>query len=107
MIRLPASLLVVAGLVVVTAPVPGQTPASRAYLLNVGQGQTFSDIGSDNQTKPEIVADFKELGGKAIKVSFFKATRSAIASPRSRTGSPSPPYASTSSTPARTRPSSD
>jgi hypothetical protein len=65
-------LLLAAGFIAVTASVPGQGPATRAYLLNVGQGQTFSEIGSDDKTRPEVVDDFKELGGKAIKVAFFK-----------------------------------
>jgi hypothetical protein len=65
-------LLAAAGLAVATVSTPGQAPSSKAYLLNVGSGQTFSDIGSDDKTRPELVADFKELGGKALKVAFFK-----------------------------------
>lgn len=65
-------LLAAASLIMATASTSGQAPASKAYLLNVGKGQTFNDIGSDDKTKPEIVEDFKELGGKALKVAFFK-----------------------------------
>ena len=65
-------LLAAAGLIVATASAPGQTPVSMAYLLNVSKKQTFTDIGSDDKTKPEFVEDFKELGGKALKVTFFK-----------------------------------
>jgi hypothetical protein len=70
-IRTPLMLLAAAGLIVVTAYTPGQTPTSKAYLLNVTLGQTFNSIGSDDKTKPELVEDFKELGGKAVKVAFF------------------------------------
>jgi hypothetical protein len=70
--RMLLMLLLAAGLVVATASTPGQAPASRAYLLNVGKGQTFNEIGSDDKTRPEVVEDFKGLGGKAIKVAFFK-----------------------------------
>jgi len=70
--RIPLMLLAAAGLIVTTASTPGQAPASKAYLLNVSKGQTFSAIGSDDKTKPELVEDFKELGGKALKVAFFK-----------------------------------
>ena len=74
MIRFRTSLLLLAaaGLIVATASAPGQPPASRAYLLNVSRMQTFTDIGSDDKTKPELVEDFKELAGKALKVAFFK-----------------------------------
>ena len=68
----PLIVLAAAGLIVATASTPAQTPASKAYLLNVSKGQTFTDIGSDDKTKPELVEDFKELGGKALKVAFFK-----------------------------------
>jgi hypothetical protein len=65
-------LLIAAGLIVTGLSTPGQPPASRAYLLNLAKGQTFTEIGSDDKTRPEVVADFKELGGKALKVTFFK-----------------------------------
>jgi len=65
-------LLAAAGLIVATVSLPGQVPAAMAYLLNVGKGQTFSDIGSGDKTKPELVEDVKELGGKALKVTFSK-----------------------------------
>ena len=70
--RTPLMLLAAAGLIVATASAPGQAPASKAYLLNVSKRQTFTDIGSDDKTKPELVEDFKELAGKALKVAFFK-----------------------------------
>ena len=73
MIRFHASLIMLAaaGLVGITAFTPAQTPASKAYLLNVSEAQTFTAIGSDDKTKPELV-DVKELGGRALKVAFFK-----------------------------------
>jgi hypothetical protein len=70
--RTPLLLPVVAGLIVGLASTVGQEPAASAYLLNVGKGQTFTEIGSDDKTKPELVEDFKGLGGKALKVAFFK-----------------------------------
>ena len=70
--RTPLALLAAAALIVATASAPGQTPVSTAYLFNVSKKQTFTDIGSDNKTKPEFVEDFKELAGKALKVAFFK-----------------------------------
>jgi hypothetical protein len=48
---------------------PGQAPAKRAYLLNIGKGQTFTDIGSDDKTTPTLI-DSKELGAKALRVKF-------------------------------------
>lgn len=70
--RAPLMLLTAAGLLMAAASAHDQGPASKAYLLNVGKGQTFNSIGSDDRTKPEVVDDFKDLGGKAIKVTFFK-----------------------------------
>ena len=61
--RTPLILLAATGLIVATLPLLGQAPATKAYLLDVGKGQTFSDIGSDDKTKPKLVEDFKELGG--------------------------------------------
>ncbi len=49
---------------------PGQAPAPKGHLLNVGKGQVPNDTGLDDRTKPEIVDDFKELGGKALKVAY-------------------------------------
>jgi hypothetical protein len=48
---------------------PGQTPAPRAYLLKVEKDRAFTDIGSDDKTRPEVI-DSTELGGKALKVAF-------------------------------------
>ncbi len=72
--RTPVMILAVAGLglSVATASAPGQTPTSEAYVLNVSRRQTFTEIGSDDKTKPEFVEDFNELAGKAVKVAFFK-----------------------------------
>jgi hypothetical protein len=39
-------------------------------LLNVSKGQVPPDTGLDDKTTPQIVEDFKELGGKALKVAF-------------------------------------
>jgi hypothetical protein len=48
----------------------GQEPGAKMILLNVSQGQVPPDTGQDDKTKLEIVEDFKELGGKALKVPF-------------------------------------
>jgi hypothetical protein len=66
---LPAAAGLIAAMT--TASAPGQTPASRVYLLKVSAKQTFTDIGSDDKTKPEFVEDFMELAGPAVKVEFF------------------------------------
>jgi hypothetical protein len=65
-------LLAATGVIVAAASAAGQAPLSKAYLLNVSEMQTFTDIGSDDKTKPEFVEDFAELGGRAIKVAFSK-----------------------------------
>jgi hypothetical protein len=53
------------------ASAPGQGPAPKAVLLDVGKGQLPPDTGQDDKTKPEIVEGFKGLGGgKALKVPF-------------------------------------
>jgi hypothetical protein len=72
--RFRSSLVLLAAgtLIVATTSTPGQSPATKGYLLNVSKGQNFSDIGLEDKTRPELVEDFKELGGKAIKVAFFK-----------------------------------
>ncbi len=70
--RAPLILLTAAALALTVASAPGQAPASKAYLLDVNKGQTFTEIGSDDKTRPELVEDFKRLGGKALKVAFFK-----------------------------------
>jgi hypothetical protein len=49
---------------------PGQAPSPKTFLLNVSKGQLPADTGQDDKTHPEIVADVKELGGKAMKVAF-------------------------------------
>src|SRR5436309_11267665 len=51
---------------------PGQAPANKVFLLNVSKGQVPSDTGQDDKTKPEIVTNHPELGGKALKVAFAK-----------------------------------
>jgi hypothetical protein len=43
---------------------------SKMVLLNVTAGQVPADTGLEDKTKPEIVNDVKELGGKALKVAF-------------------------------------
>jgi hypothetical protein len=67
-LRIPLLLLAVVALVVGSSAT-GQAPATKAYLLSVSKGQTFTDIGSDDKTKPEFVDD-KDLG-KALKVAYF------------------------------------
>jgi hypothetical protein len=50
----------------------GQDATQKTILLNVSNGQVPADTGLDDKTKPEIVDDFKELGGgKALKVAFY------------------------------------
>ena len=102
-----SALLIVTGLIVATASTPGQAPASKAYLLNVGKGQTFTDIGSDDKTKPELVEDFKELGGKALKVAFFKGDSVGDRVAKVKNWKRFAALRSTSSTPARTPSTSD
>ena len=68
----PPLLLAAVSLIVATAYAPAQPPASKAYLLDVSRMQTFTDIGSDDKTKPELVENFKGLAGKALKVAFSK-----------------------------------
>ena len=70
--RKPPLLLVAAALLMTTAKAPAQPPASKAYLLEVGRMQTFTDIGSDDKTKPELVENLNGLAGKALKVAFSK-----------------------------------
>jgi hypothetical protein len=70
--RTPLILLAAGGLILATEYTSAQTQASKAYLLNVNEGQTFTEIGSADRTKPELVEDFKELGGMALKVAFYK-----------------------------------
>ena len=70
--RPPLLLLAAAGLIMATTSAPGQPPASKAYLFNVSEQQTFTAIGSEDKTKPELVEDFKGLAGRALKVAFFK-----------------------------------
>src|SRR5205823_6303801 len=53
---------------------PPDASSEKAVLLNVSKGQLPSDTGQDDKTKPEIVDNFKELGGgKALKVAFNPA----------------------------------
>jgi hypothetical protein len=44
--------------------------SAKTILLNVRGGQLPPDTGLENKTRPEIVEDVKELGGKALKVVF-------------------------------------
>jgi hypothetical protein len=103
-------LMPAAALIAATASSPGQAPASKAYLLNVGKGQTFNDIGSDDKTKLELIEDFKELGGKALKVAFFKGdsvgdrvAKVKMPSPWSSTWSTRGPRTSRRASPIRSR----
>jgi len=68
--RTPLMLLAAAGLVMATASAPGQAPASRAHPLDVSEMQIFTDIGSDDKTKPVLVEDFGDtvLEGSAAPV---------------------------------------
>ncbi len=65
-------LLATAALIVATSSAPGQAPESKAYLLDVSRMQSFTEVGSEDKTRPELVEDFKELDDKALKVTFFK-----------------------------------
>lgn len=68
--QIPLLLLAVGCLALGDVPSAGQAPAPKTYLLNVAKGQLPSDTAQDDKTKPEIVENFKELGGKAMKVAF-------------------------------------
>jgi hypothetical protein len=57
-------------LVVWLASSAGEAPGAKAVLLNVSNGQLPPDTGLDDKTRPEIVDNFKPLGGKALKVAF-------------------------------------
>jgi hypothetical protein len=81
-------LLSVAGLLVAAAALPGQAPASKTYLLNVGKGQLFNDIASDDKTKPELVDDVKELGGKGLKVAFAVGDAVGVKAPKVKSWKP-------------------
>jgi hypothetical protein len=61
---------VLGGYLALCFPSPGQAPADKTVLLNVGKGQLPPDTGQDDKTKPEIVEGVKELGGRALKVAF-------------------------------------
>ncbi len=66
--RLSLAVLFPLGIVFLSLPdLAGQTPAQKTVLLNVSKGQIPSDTGMDDKTIPEIVDDFKELGGKAAR----------------------------------------
>src|SRR5262245_7172584 len=65
LLLLPAAVALALG-----PPPPARGQAPKTYLLKVGKGQTFTDIGSDDKTRPEPVDNQKELGGKALKVVF-------------------------------------
>jgi hypothetical protein len=45
-------------------------PPEKAYLLEVSKGKLTNDTGLEDKTRPELVDDFRELGGKAMKVTF-------------------------------------
>jgi hypothetical protein len=68
----PLPLVAAACLIVATASATGQAPAPKDYLLNASKSQSFTDVGSGDNTKPELVDDFEGLAGKAIKVAFAK-----------------------------------
>jgi hypothetical protein len=70
--RLVSKLALPAAVLVMAAAMAGQAAVANEYLLDVGKKQSFTDIGSDDKTTPEFVEDFPELGGRAIKVAFFK-----------------------------------
>jgi hypothetical protein len=65
-------LLVVACVALGVAASPGQDAGQKMFLLEVSKGKLPTDTGMDDKTKPEIVEDFKELGGRAMKVPFAR-----------------------------------
>jgi hypothetical protein len=72
-LRLALTLTVLAGcLAVFAGTTPGQEATQKTILLNVSKGQLPPDTGQEDKTHPEIVDDFKELGGKALKVPFAR-----------------------------------
>jgi hypothetical protein len=70
LLRLPLLALALACLALAAASFPADAPGEKVVLLNVGKGQVPPDTGMDDKTRPEIIDDFKELGGKALKVAF-------------------------------------
>jgi hypothetical protein len=54
------------------APAFGQKQPAKLSLLDVKAGQVPPESAFDDRTKPIIVTDRKELGGKAMKVVFAK-----------------------------------
>ncbi|HJZ91734.1 MAG TPA: hypothetical protein VKE40_12740 [Gemmataceae bacterium] len=57
-------------LILLTGPSPGQDAASKLVLLNVGAGQLPPDTAQENKSKLETVTDVKDIGPKALKVTF-------------------------------------
>lgn len=49
-----------------------QEPAQQAILLNVSKRQLPNETGMDDKSRAEIVANFKELGGKAALNEGFR-----------------------------------
>src|SRR5262249_53163898 len=70
-----------------TVAVQAQAPP-KSYLLNVGQGQAFNDIASDDKTKPELVTDAADLGGKAWKVAYAVGDAVGVNHPRVKNWKP-------------------
>ena len=79
--------IAIAMIVLLAAGSRGQAPP-KSYLLNVGQGQVFTDIASDDKTKPELVTDVAALGGRALKVAFAAGDAVGIKSPRVKNWKP-------------------
>jgi hypothetical protein len=59
-------------LLMLLASALGQASAPLAHLFDVNKNQTFTEIGSDDKTRPEFVENFPALAGSAVKVAFFK-----------------------------------
>jgi hypothetical protein len=70
MVCLPRRVALLACSILATAVALAQAPAPKAFLLHVSNGQLPNDTGQDDKTRPEIVDNYKELGGKALKVAF-------------------------------------
>src|SRR5580658_10182792 len=68
---LAASLLVCCAAILAVVLLTGKESVAKTVLVNASEGELPPDTGTDN-TNPEIVDEFPELGGKALKVSFAK-----------------------------------
>src|SRR5947208_2665675 len=73
--------LIAATVFLAPAAAPGQAPP-RSYLLQTSQGQVFNDIAMEDKTKPEMVTDVADLGGRALKVAFAPGDAVGVKGPK-------------------------